>query len=116
MHLRNVAVGDQKASAKINSMFRVTFAEDKKILEAIQKQTDDKQKQNSVHVTIDKGSIAYRRKIKELIRSDQRHLFRPEQNISHPFYLSVKILITKLVLAIKKLRPAQCMKKLKVTA
>ena len=63
MHLRNVAVGDETASAKINSMFRVAFAEDKKILEAIQEQTDHQLNQNPVHIAIDKGSIAYRRKI-----------------------------------------------------
>ena len=68
MHLRNVAVGDENASAKIHSMFRVAFAEDKKILEAIQEQTDHQQ--NPVHIAIDKGSIAYRRKIEELIKSE----------------------------------------------
>ena len=70
MHLRNVAVGDETASAKINSMFRVAFAEDKKILEAIEEQTDHQQNQNPVHIAIDKGSIAYRRKIEELIKSE----------------------------------------------
>ena len=63
-------MGDEKASEKINSMFRVAFAEDKEILEAIQKQTDNQQKQNPVHIAIDKGSIAYRRKIEELIKSE----------------------------------------------
>jgi len=71
MHLRNVAVGDEKASEKINSMFRVAFAEDKEILEAIQKQTDNQQTQKPVHIAIDKGSIAYRRKIEELIKSEK---------------------------------------------
>ena len=70
MHLRNVAVGDVNASAKIHSMFRVAFAEDKKILEAIQEQTDHQQNQNPVHIAIDKGSIAYRRRIEELIKSE----------------------------------------------
>ena len=70
MHLRNVAVGDENASEKIDSMFRVTFAEDKKILEAIQEQTDHQQNQNPVHIAIDKGSIAYRRRIEELIKSE----------------------------------------------
>ena len=70
MHLRNVAVGDENASEKINSMFRVAFAEDKKILEAIQEQTDHQQNQSSVHIAIDKGSIAYRRRIEELIKSE----------------------------------------------
>ena len=68
MHLRNVAVGDENASEKIDSMFRVTFAEDKKILEAIQEQTDHQQ--NPVHITIDKGAIVYRRRIEELIKSE----------------------------------------------
>ena len=45
--------------------------EDKEILEAIQKQTDNQQKQNPVHIAIDKGSIAYRRKIEELIKSEK---------------------------------------------
>ena len=70
MHLRNVAVGDENASAKINSMFRVAFEEDKIILEAIQEQTNHQQNQNSVHIAIDKGSIAYRRRIEELIKSE----------------------------------------------
>ena len=64
-------MGDDKASEKINSMFRVAFAEDKEILEAIQKQTDNQQEQNPVHIAIDKGSIAYRRKIEELIKSEK---------------------------------------------
>ena len=70
MHLRNVAVGDKNASAKIHSMFRVAFTEDKKILEAIQEQTDHQKNQNSVHIAIDKGSIVYRRRIDELIKSE----------------------------------------------
>ena len=70
MHLRNVAVGDHNASEKINSMFKVAFAEDKKILEAIQKQSDQQQNNNPVHIAIDKGSIAYRRRIEELIKSE----------------------------------------------
>ena len=52
-------------------MFRVAFAEDKEILEAIQKQTEKHKKQNPVHIAIDKGSIAYRRKIEELIKSEK---------------------------------------------
>jgi len=70
MHLRNVAVGDENASEKINSMFKVAFAEDKKILEAIQDQTDHQQIQSPIHIAIDKGSIAYRRRIEELIKSE----------------------------------------------
>ena len=71
MHLRNVAVGDENASAKIHSLFRVTFAEDKKILEAKQEQSDHQQNQNPVHIAIDKGSIVFRRRIEELIKSEK---------------------------------------------
>jgi len=70
MHLRNVAVGDDSVSVKIDSMFKVAFAEDKKILEAIQKQLDHQKNQNYVHIGIDKGSIIYRKKIAELIKSE----------------------------------------------
>ena len=70
MHLRIVALGEENASVKIHSMFRVAFAEDKKILEAIEEQTDHQQNQNPVHIAIDKGSIAYRRRIEELIKSE----------------------------------------------
>jgi len=72
MHLRNVAVGDNSASLKINSMFKVAFAEDKKILEAIQEQLDHQKNQNYVHIGIDKGSIIYRKKITELIKIESK--------------------------------------------
>jgi len=51
-------------------MFRLEFAEDKKILEAIYEQTDHQQNQNPVHIAIDKGSIVYQRRIEELIKSE----------------------------------------------
>ena len=51
-------------------MFKVAFAEDKKILEAIQDQTDHQQIQSPIHIAIDKGSIIYRRRIEELIKSE----------------------------------------------
>jgi vanillate O-demethylase monooxygenase subunit len=35
MHLRNTAVGDEAASEQMDAMFRVAFAEDKAILEAV---------------------------------------------------------------------------------
>ena len=35
MHLRNTAVGDHAASEQMDAMFRVAFAEDKEVLEAI---------------------------------------------------------------------------------
>tara|TARA_B100001123_G_C14749725_1_gene804360 strand:- start:63 stop:221 length:159 start_codon:yes stop_codon:yes gene_type:complete len=42
----------------------------KKILEPIQEQTDHQQNQNPVHIAIDKGLIAYRWRIEELIKSE----------------------------------------------
>ncbi len=72
MHIRNVALGDELVSEKIDSMFKIAFAEDKKILEAIQNQIDTQHKKNFVHIGIDKGAIIYRKRISELIKSEAR--------------------------------------------
>ena len=53
-------------------MFKIAFAEDKKILEAIQKQMDTHQSKEFVHIGIDKGSISFRKKIKELIKLESK--------------------------------------------
>ena len=70
MHIRNVGVGDDFVSEKIDSMFKIAFAEDKKILEAIQNQIEIQNNKNNVHIGIDKGSIIYRKRISELIKSE----------------------------------------------
>ena len=70
MHIRNVAVGNDLVSEKIDAMFKIAFAEDKKILEAIQNQIDTQHKKNFVHIGIDKGAIIYRKRISELIKSE----------------------------------------------
>ena len=68
MHIRNVAVGDEIVSEKIDAMFKIAFAEDKKILEAIQNQIDIQDNKNFVHIGIDKGAIVYRKRISDLIK------------------------------------------------
>ena len=44
MHLRNTAVDDEAASGQIDEIFKITFAEDKAILEAIQEEENRPQK------------------------------------------------------------------------
>ena len=68
MHIRNIALGDDFVSEKIDSMFKTAFAEDKNILEAIQNQIDTQHKKNYIHIGIDKGAISYRKRIDELIK------------------------------------------------
>tara|TARA_Y100001947_G_C10268389_1_gene273147 strand:+ start:128 stop:304 length:177 start_codon:yes stop_codon:yes gene_type:complete len=51
-------------------MISVQLGSKETILLSIQEQTDHQQNQNPVHIAIDKGSIAYRRKIEELIKSE----------------------------------------------
>ena len=67
MHIRNVALGDDFVSEKIDSMFKIAFAEDKNILEAIQNQIETQQNKNYIHIGIDKGAIIYRKRIKALM-------------------------------------------------
>ena len=57
-----------KAIKKV--FYKMNKIGNKKILEAIQKQSDQQQNNNPVHIAIDKGSIAYRRRIEELIKSE----------------------------------------------
>lgn len=73
MHIRNVALGDDFVSEKIDNMFKIAFAEDKNILEAIQNQIDIKDNKNFVHIGIDKGAIIYRKRIRELIKSESEN-------------------------------------------
>ncbi len=67
MHLRNTALGDGAASAEMDAMFKVAFAEDKEILEAVQEEENRPQTRQLVRIAIDKAPIAYRKKIQMLI-------------------------------------------------
>jgi hypothetical protein len=67
MHLRNTAVGDSEASARMDRMFEVAFAEDKAILEAIHIEEMRPQKRRPIRLAIDKGPTVYRKRIRDLI-------------------------------------------------
>lgn len=70
MHVRNTAVGDDAASASMDAMFRVAFAEDKAILEAVQAQEALPQKRKPIRLAIDKGPMVYRRRIREQLERE----------------------------------------------
>lgn len=67
MHLRNTAVGDDAASQQMDAMFRVAFAEDKAILEAIHIEEQRPHARKPIRIAIDKGPNVYRKRIRDLI-------------------------------------------------
>lgn len=70
MHLRNAAVGEDAASAKIDTLLEMAFEEDKAILEAIHEQEQRPQPRKPVRIAIDKGPNVYRKRIRELIEAE----------------------------------------------
>ena len=71
MHIRNSAVGDEAASTQMDVMFQTAFNEDKAILEAIQIEEMRPQKRRPIRIAIDKGPIAYRKRIDQLIEAEK---------------------------------------------
>ena len=70
MHIRNTAINDGAASAKIDELFNIAFAEDKVILEAIQIEEDRPMKRKPIRVAIDKGPNIYRKRIERLVEKE----------------------------------------------
>jgi len=70
MHLRNAAVGEDAASAKIDTLLEMAFAEDKAILEAVHEVEQRPQSRKPVRIAIDKGPTVYRKRIRELIEAE----------------------------------------------
>jgi len=70
MHIRNTAINDGAASAKIDELFNIAFAEDKVILEAIQIEEDRPMKRKPIRVAIDKGPNIYRKRIERLVQKE----------------------------------------------
>jgi vanillate O-demethylase monooxygenase subunit len=70
MHLRNTAVEDDTAAAKMDEMFRVAFAEDKVILEAIQEEELRPSRRRPIRLAIDKGPNFYRRAVDRMIAAE----------------------------------------------
>lgn len=71
MHLRNTAIGDEAASDQMDAMFRIAFAEDKEVLEAIEVEEQRPQKRKPIRIAIDKGPNIYRKRIRDLIEAEK---------------------------------------------
>ncbi len=72
MHLRNVQTGDDAVAEQMDELFRITFDEDKAILEAMALEERKAKDQSQVLFTIDKGAVAYRKRIADLIAAETR--------------------------------------------
>lgn len=73
MHLRNTARGDEAVSGKMDAMFRVAFAEDKEILEAVHAEEQRPQKRKPIRIAIDKAPNVYRMRIRDLVEAEATH-------------------------------------------
>jgi vanillate O-demethylase monooxygenase subunit len=74
MHLRNIQIEDDRVGDSMDAMFRVAFAEDKEILEAIQQEELRPRSRNPVRLAIDKAPNIYRLRIKKLAASQQDYM------------------------------------------
>lgn len=73
MHIRNTHVGDDAVAHTVDTMFRTAFAEDKVVLEAIQREEEKPEAVSTLQLAIDRGPIAYRARIKQLAESELSH-------------------------------------------
>jgi len=73
MHIRNTHVGDDAVAHTVDTMFRTAFAEDKIVLEAIQREEEKPEAVSTLQLAIDRGPIAYRARIKQLAESEFSH-------------------------------------------
>ncbi|MBT6274403.1 MAG: aromatic ring-hydroxylating dioxygenase subunit alpha [Chromatiales bacterium] len=70
MHVRNVGVTDPDMGERMNEQFRVAFAEDKVVLEAIQRREDKPRTRPPVPLAIDKGTLLMKRLVSELVERE----------------------------------------------
>jgi len=70
VHLRNTATDDPAAVEKISDLLRIAFAEDKVVLEAIQRKELQPWDREPVRIAIDGGAKIYRRIIREMLAAD----------------------------------------------
>ena len=99
MHIRNTHIGDDSVTETVNGMFRSTFVEDKPVLEAIQRQEGKPQAISTVELAIDRGPLAYRARIKELVALEMEQdttdgdsslsAYRNRRNDLKPKYLDI---------------------------
>ena len=66
MHLRNIGLYDEEMGARMNEQFRIAFAEDKAIMEAIQQREAKAPARKPVRIAIDRGPNFLRRIIAEM--------------------------------------------------
>lgn len=72
LHARNFRVGDDAAGEAISSQFRVAFAEDKEILEAVQVEEARRPGGRKVGLDLDASAGLFRRGIDRLLREEAR--------------------------------------------
>ncbi|ETA50285.1 aromatic ring-hydroxylating dioxygenase subunit alpha [Ponticoccus alexandrii] len=70
-HIRNSALEDDEAAARMDVMFRKAFAEDQEILEAVQEEELRPQKRRPLRIAIDKGPLVYRKRINDLLELER---------------------------------------------
>ena len=70
MHIRNAATDDDGAGDRMNELFRIAFAEDKEILEAIQAEELKAPERKPVRIAIDRGPNMYRRIIADMVAEE----------------------------------------------
>tara|TARA_R110000787_G_scaffold137458_8_gene250327 strand:- start:10859 stop:11896 length:1038 start_codon:yes stop_codon:yes gene_type:complete len=66
LHVRNFAAGDASVGERISDAFRIAFAEDKAILQAVQAEEDRLPDRQPVRIAIDAGANRLRKLISEL--------------------------------------------------
>ena len=70
MHLRNIGLDDAEMGERMNEQFRLAFAEDKSILEAIQQREAKAPARRPVKLAIDRGPNFLRRVIAEMLEEE----------------------------------------------
>ncbi|MEZ5933179.1 MAG: hypothetical protein R3F54_14745 [Alphaproteobacteria bacterium] len=70
MHIRNVATDDPGAGERMNALFRIAFAEDKEVLEAIQAEELKVPARKPIRIAIDRGPNMYRRIVADMVAAE----------------------------------------------
>ena len=73
VHVRNISIDDEAVSARMDELFKIAFAEDKAILEAIEEAEHRPQKRRPIRIGIDRGPIIFRRRIQALIDTEMNN-------------------------------------------
>ncbi|RMF36823.1 MAG: aromatic ring-hydroxylating dioxygenase subunit alpha [Alphaproteobacteria bacterium] len=71
LHIRNTAIEDDAASEQIDTLLAAAFAEDKAVLEAIQREEARPLKRRPIRIAIDKAPNVYRKRIRDLIEAER---------------------------------------------